>query len=343
MTQIAPPPPTPTGSTPTVAHTTVAHTTVAHGTSAAAAPEVPDVPYHRLPRSLPNHRWWRPLAVVAVAVLAYAAMMLVVLVPLAIAVLVDPNLGQAVERALVTMDMHDPATFFLAFGTIALLYPAVAFGVRVGGGRSPGTLSSTTGGLRWPLLARSVGVALAVLVTVHGSGMLWDMAVEGLAPTLTWDHRSGLLLAGALLIVPFQAAAEEYAFRGIPQQVLGTWLRNPWWGILLPIPLFTLGHTYDERGLADVAVFALAAGILTWRTGGLEAAIGLHVVNNALLATLGSVGIANLNATDIPLPELLASLAATGIYTLLILRTSDRSTSPKSTPACATPRQNARN
>ena len=80
---------------------------------------------------------------------------------------------------------------------------------------------------------------------------------------------------GALLIVPFQAAAEEFAFRALPMQVFGAWLRNPFWGILLPLPLFVVAHDYNAAGLLGVAAFALAAGVLVWRTGGIEAAIGL--------------------------------------------------------------------
>lgn len=304
-----------------IAHPTlVAPNPVASDIEMAAGAQDAPVPYHRIARVLPDHRWWRPFAVLVMAVLAYAGMMLPILVGLVIAILVDPGVGDAVDRVLGGTDMHDPATFLVALGSIALLYPAVAFGVRVGGRRSAGTLSSTAGGLRWLLLGRSVGVALAVMVTLHAGWVAWDLVVHGVAPTLTWDHRSGALLAGALLLMPFQAAAEEYAFRGLPQQLLGSWLRNPWWGILLPIPLFTLGHVYDWRGLIDVALFALAAGILTWRTGGLEAAIGLHVVNNSLIAVLGSVGAVDLNATTFTAPELLTSVAATGLYTLLILR-----------------------
>lgn len=314
MTQIAPLHPTP-------AHPTLATPDpVAPNIEVAAPAQDGPVPYHRIPRAMPNHRWWRPFAVLGMAVLAYAGMMIPILLGLVIAILADPDVGDGVDRVLGGTDMHDPATFLVALGSIALLYPAVAFGVRVGGRRSAGTLSSTAGGLRWLLLGRSVGVALAVIVTLHAGWVVWDLVVHGVAPTLTWDHRSGLLLAGALLVMPFQATAEEYAFRGLPQQLLGSWLRNPWWGILLPIPLFTLGHVYDWRGLIDVALFALAAGILTWRTGGLEAAIGLHVVNNSLIAALGSVGAADLNATTFTAPELLTSVAATGLYTLLILR-----------------------
>ncbi len=44
------------------------------------------------------------------------------------------------------------------------------------------------------------------------------------------------------------------------------------------------------------------------------------MVNNSLVAALGSVGAVDLNATTFTTPELLTSVAATGLFTLLILR-----------------------
>ncbi len=68
---------------------------------------------------------------------------------------------------------------------------------------------------------------------------------------------------------------------------------------LLPaeLPLFVLGHDYDAWGLASVGVFAAVTTWLTWRTGGLEAAVALHAVNNTIAFALGAIGIADLNAT----------------------------------------------
>ncbi|MDF2498717.1 MAG: family intrarane metalloprotease protein, partial [Arthrobacter koreensis] len=63
-----------------------------------------------------------------------------------------------------------------------------------------------------------------------------------------------LMLLVAVAVVPFQAAAEEYAFRGLLMQVIGSWLRHPAFAILLPVPLFVLGHGYGLVGQIDVAI-----------------------------------------------------------------------------------------
>src|SRR5699024_2948557 len=93
---------------------------------------------------------------------------------------------------------------------------------------------------------------------------------------------AGVLLAWllALVLSPLQCAGEEFVFRALPMQMLGTWLRRPVLGILLPVPLFMLGHGYSWLGQVDIAVFAVVMGLLAWKTGGLEIPILLHTANN---------------------------------------------------------------
>ena len=91
--------------------------------------------------------------------------------------------------------------------------------------------------------------------------------------------------------MPFQAAAEEYVFRGILMQTLGAWVRWAPLAIVLPTVLFAFGHIYDVWGLLDVAAFGLAAAWITWRTGGLEAGIVMHTVNNVVLFLLLASGV----------------------------------------------------
>ncbi|WP_454301970.1 CPBP family intramembrane glutamic endopeptidase [Salana multivorans] len=95
--------------------------------------------------------------------------------------------------------------------------------------------------------------------------------------------------------MPFQAAAEEYAFRGIMVQAIGSWLPRRWWTrivvVLVTTGLFVSGHMYELWGLLDVGIFGLGALWVTLRTGGLEAAIALHVVNNVTVFAMLASGV----------------------------------------------------
>ncbi|MDN6201465.1 MAG: CPBP family intramembrane metalloprotease, partial [Micrococcaceae bacterium] len=100
------------------------------------------------------------------------------------------------------------------------------------------------------------------------------------------------------------------------------WLRHPAFAILLPVPLFVIGHDYELLGQIDIAVFAIAAGWLSWRTGGLEAAMALHIVGNASIFVFVAFGVADANADDVGLVDLLLSVAVTVVTVLVLARLS---------------------
>jgi membrane protease YdiL (CAAX protease family) len=110
----------------------------------------------------------------------------------------------------------------------------------------------------------------------------------------TTDLTLFAICAGVIvLLTPLQAAAEEYVFRGLLAQAVGAWTRYVPFAVILPSVAFASLHGYDWWGLADVFVFGIAASLVVWRTGGLEAGIAMHTVNNVasfLLLASGSLG-----------------------------------------------------
>ncbi|MFT3876108.1 MAG: type II CAAX endopeptidase family protein [Propioniciclava sp.] len=245
----------------------------------SAAPE--ELGYFRLSRLTPG--WWQPLATVAMFVLTY----LVFLIGLVVIWSLIPGFAETIDPE--HFDMSNPVEAALTGLMLALLIPAARLTVRWRGRR--GTVDSVAGRFRWGLFARSV--VLMVLPILVPLVALWMM--DPVAPVVT--KTTWAMLAVALLIIPLQAAGEEYLFRGIIMQTIGHWLRAPIWGVIVSLPLFVLGHNYDVWGLISVGVFAAVATWLTWRTGGLEAAVALHIINNVAVFTLGAFGMTDLNAT----------------------------------------------
>jgi len=88
-------------------------------------------------------------------------------------------------------------------------------------------------------------------------------------------------LAVIVLTSPLQAAAEEILFRGYLLQALGSLVARPWFGVIASSVVFALLHgTQNVPLFVDRLAFGLLAGLLVWRTGGLEAGIAAHVINN---------------------------------------------------------------
>ncbi|MGI5287023.1 CPBP family glutamic-type intramembrane protease [Nonomuraea polychroma] len=169
--------------------------------------------------------------------------------------------------------------------SLALVLPFVFGAAALLQRRRPGTLSSVAGRLRWPWLLACVG--LAILALVLGQIVtIFALVVTGeqhgdMFGWVGWERFLPALIV-IVLLVPFQSAAEEYVFRGWFLQAVGAHVRNPVWGILIGAALFASVHGYSWAGLADVFAFGAVVGWLAVRTGGLEAGIALHVMNNML-------------------------------------------------------------
>lgn len=285
------------------------------------------LPYHRLARTYPAYRWWKPIIVGLIALGFYLALMVLLTLGMVFATLATSTVGVPIEDsldALAAMDMSDPLTFAFSMLALVLMIPALFWATRIMNVQKLGTLTSVRGTMRWGWLGTCMLVALGVLALNFAVSFLFD-ASQGIPfePDFSTPRMWTLILL-TLLLVPFQATAEEYVFRGYFMQLLGGWVRHPAFAILLPIPFFVMGHDYDIYGQLDVGLFALAAGWLTWRTGGLEAAIGLHVVNNSVIFLLGAIGLVDVNASEGSLGSLVVSALTTALFAYLIVRLANR-------------------
>ena len=269
------------------------------------APVVPDVvehvEYHRLNLARGRRpRWWRPLLVALLGIALYVAMTLLLIMPFAVLAVFVPEIGAAFQ-GLTTgpslLDMNDPVTFVVTMMSIILLLPALLISSRIVAGRGLGLLSSVDGRLRWGWLLRALGVAAVVFALAMAIQVALSAIAGADVVVAEGAFRPWPMLLLVILLVPIQAATEEYVFRGFLMQAIGSRLRHPAFAILLPLPLFVFGHLYDVWGLLSVAAFALAAGWVTWRTGGLEAAIALHIVNNVGVFVLAALGLADANSS----------------------------------------------
>ncbi|MFD6108860.1 CPBP family intramembrane glutamic endopeptidase [Streptomyces yangpuensis] len=215
----------------------------------------------------------------------------------------------------------------LALLSIATGIPVVLLAVRWCGRRPAGTVVSVMGRLRWGWLARCAAVAFPLIVLQMGGLALWSYLGDG-EEAVAGDFPGwpGFVLGLVVLwaLIPCQAAAEEFVFRGWLAQFFGGFLKSPWPGIVIASALFALAHGIGEwSGFALLFYSALWWGWLTVRTGGLEAVIAVHVANNmtayAVTVALGQLAESG-NAADAPWQALVLELVAAPAYCLLIAR-----------------------
>ncbi|WP_283135590.1 CPBP family intramembrane glutamic endopeptidase [Rhizohabitans arisaemae] len=280
----------------------------------------PGTPYHRLGRT-PLHRWWRPVLGTGLVVGgALVTTMLTIFVGILIAyaggISVFPG-GRLFGEPLLELGV--------TLAGLALVLPVVFFTVWFVGRRPPGTVSSVAGRLRWRWMLLCSAVAVVAVVLAQLAVLLTLTLSGGRSETVFgwvgWERFLPALIV-TLLLVPFQAAAEEYAIRGWLLQAFGSFFRNPWPGILLGSVAFTYLHAYTDWGIVDVFTFGVVAAWLTVRTGGLEAAIALHVVNNVVAfgvtAAAGQLESA-LKQGAVPWQSIVGTVVQMAIFTICVV------------------------
>lgn len=279
--------------------------------------------FHRLVFARRRSGWWTPLVVGVLAIALYTAMLAIGVVVAVVASLANPDIAAMLlaSGATVSFDLTEPWLMAALLLTIVLMLPAYLLASLIVNGRRVGLISSVAGRLRWRWMLLCAGAAIVVAMVVTALSMLLPAEWAGEAGTVVLPEDNPQLWASLLvilLVVPLQAAAEEYAFRGYLMQAIGRWLRHPAFAILLPVPLFVLGHLYDPLGQTSVAVFAIAAGWMTWRTGGLEAAIALHVVNNLTAFLTSLAGFSDVNASSPGVASFIFSFVLVGGYVAVV-------------------------
>jgi membrane protease YdiL (CAAX protease family) len=274
------------------------------------------VPYHRMLRTR-QWRWWRPLLGLAIVfgsfLLASTLFQLVVL-----------GVGEATGQTDVfSADgfgtdalTNTPLGLLALLGGLALGIPAAMLGLRLAHGLPPWLLSSVRGH-RWRYQAQTLGIAVAVFFVALIVLSVATVVVDGLPETSDDAVASGaagqglLLVLVILVMVPLQAAGEEFVVRGYLLQAVGSWLPRAVsvaGSVLVTSAIFAILHSSNgDPSLAAYAsffVFGVVAAVLTIRTGGLEAAISMHAANNLvgfLLVLLGSGAASEpLDATGVP-------------------------------------------
>jgi membrane protease YdiL (CAAX protease family) len=245
---------------------------------------MPDGPrlYQQMLRG-PKYHWWKPLLCLVLVLPLALIMMVIAIVPVIIAGLISgaPNLAEYALRTTTDIANLGPVGFIYINLSLIVLIPASGLSIWIVHGVRPRFLSSVAGGIRWRWLLRCIAVILPLWALYTG------LAVFAQPPASPRPNHWVALLVIVLLMTPLQAAGEEYFFRGWIMQNVGAWFANPMVGLVASLVVsavaFSTAHlSPDPWVLGTIACLAVVGGLAAWRTGGLEAAIAIHAINNVL-------------------------------------------------------------
>ena len=242
--------------------------------------------YHQVHRG-GRTGWWRPVVgIVALVALMLALVPLLWQLPFALGLaLAGRDVTDGMSRVLA---LDDPTPLGLAYLNLVLAsaIPVAWLISRVVHGLPPRWLASVRPRIRWSWLLVCFGLALVGLLATLVVSSVVPGQGEGGGPSghpHAFDATTREFALVVLLLTPLQAAGEEYAFRGYLTQAFGGLFRRPWAAVLGPALLFALAHGAQSAPVFfDRFAFGVVAGLLVILTGGLEAGIAMHVLNNWL-------------------------------------------------------------
>jgi uncharacterized protein len=297
-----------------------------------AAPTLPSfphaqpTPYHQMLRTW-TYAWWKPALGIVVALVGMLLVMPLVLLPvLALGVWAEGGPFLETFEKAATLQTVDPAALLYLNLVLGSMILVTWFCIRMIHRMRPRWLASVRPRLRWRYLAVCLGIAVVALVAQVVVGLVIPGENEtDMGPLNDFTSTTAAIAVIVLLTTPFQAAGEEYLFRGYLLQAVGSMFGNrvigKWVAIVLTALLFAIAHGGQNFPLFfDRFMFGLIAGWLVVRTGGLEAGIALHILNNflayGLALTFGDLT-ATLTVSEVSWWNIPLTLTQSGVYAVL--------------------------
>ncbi|MDN5803670.1 MAG: CPBP family intramembrane metalloprotease, partial [Microlunatus sp.] len=245
----------------------------------------PGTEYHRF-LATPRNRWWKGVLAILGFVLGYLIINAVVG---GIAIGIDVATGRMTLESIATGAVEFTPALFLATNIgNALSIPLAMFLQWLVWRQPVRWLHSVAGVVRWRLFGRTALIVVPIWIVYMVVSAFAFPEVSGTDGTGgNYTSETVALLIIMLLTTPLQAAGEEYGARGLIMRSAGSWVASPVPGLiiatLVPSFVFMLAHGAGDPWLnVYYFFFGVMMSILAWRTGGLEAACVVHVVNNMM-------------------------------------------------------------
>ncbi len=258
--------------------------------------------YITFPKTFESYRWYKPIIV-------FILFFIIMIILSGITVFVTSQIfGPHFMNVLFSKNTefrHDAVAFFFSNFMIFLIVPSLYLASKIVKDRPFSSYTSLSGKWNHKLYFKSLAIPL-ILFLIY---VVVDATLFG--TTGKFEFSLPILIA-AIISIPLQCIAEEYAFRGFLMQTLGSWLNIPVLALIIQAVIFAVVHGYGSFATISIFILGAACGFFTWKTDGLEVGSALHTANNLSLGILLSFGIETL-------PTLSLAALAEGTFFILLI------------------------
>ena len=277
-------------------------------------------------RQFKSYRWYKPIitAVLFFGIYIGLSLLLFAGVMFAIRNEVTPDSLQSVLESIFatdydSMDLANAWQSVVSLGGVAVMIPALWLASVIVRDRPFSSYSSSRGGWSSKVFWRAFPVAfVCIALPILVDELFVQHHIDNFQMRFTIASFAVVTVLG-----PLQCIAEEYIFRGLLMQTLGSWLRVPVIAVILQSVVFVLMHPYDMIGKIGIFVTGTVFAVTAWLGRGIEISSAFHICNNMTIFYLQGLNIAEISSTS-DMRSLIFEIVTGVAYILIIFIISKR-------------------
>ena len=227
--------------------------------------------YITFPRTFESYAWYKPIIVFILAsiVMFVIGGLLSIVGSLIFGLdFLKFALGSGIEG------LNSPIPIIFTDLILFMFVPGLYLASKIVKDRPFSSYASSRGGWNFKLYLKAFIIPVILYLFYQGI----EIAITG--SNGGTSQVSILFLIVLFITVPLQSIAEEFMFRGVLLQTLGSWLKIPVLAIVIQAIIFAFAHGYNSFGFFETLVMGLICGFFAWKTDGIEVSSAIHTANN---------------------------------------------------------------
>ena len=217
------------------------------------------------------------------------------------------------------MELADAMQSIVSLGSVAVMIPALWLASAIVRDRPFSSYSSSRGGWSSKVFWRTFPVAfICIGIPIIIDNLFYYHNLGNFQMKFTLASFAVVTILG-----PLQCIAEEYLFRGLLMQTLGSWFRLPIIAVILQSVIFALMHPYNTIGQIGIFVSGCVFALSAWIGRGIEISSAYHIVNNMTIFYMQGMNLATIDSQS-TMHDLMLELCTGAAYVLIIYIISRR-------------------
>ena len=217
------------------------------------------------------------------------------------------------------MELADAMQSIVSLGSVAVMIPALWLASAIVRDRPFSSYSSSRGGWSSKVFWRTFPVAfICIGIPIIIDNLFYYHNLGNFQMKFTLASFAVVTILG-----PLQCIAEEYLFRGLLMQTLGSWFRLPIIAVILQSVIFALMHPYNTIGQIGIFVSGCVFALSAWIGRGIEISSAYHIVNNMTIFYMQGMNLATIDSQS-TMHDLMLELCTGAAYVLIIFIISKR-------------------